>query len=197
MTNVVRFSKALLLTITSALILSCNSPEIIHDLSGDSFSMLNQDSTSVQFPADFEGDILVVGFIYTHCPDVCPIITAKLSNINKQLESNEDIHFAEITFDPARDTPSVLKKYMQSFKLDPTKFTMLTGDSLTVDSALEKMDILAKIAYKKTDNEKEQNYLMNHTNRILVMDRRGRVRFEYPGSVVPEKNVIEDINRLQ
>ena len=190
------FSKALLLTITSALILSCNSPEVIHDLSNDSFSMLDQDSTSVQFPVDFKGNILVVGFIYTHCPDVCPVITAKLSNINKQLENNKDVHFAEITFDPARDTPSVLKKYMQSFKLDSTKFTMLTGDSVTVDSALEKMDILAKIAYAKTDNEGEQNYLMNHTNRILVMDREGRVRFEYPGSAVPEKHVIEDINRL-
>lgn len=190
------FLKALLLTITSALILSCNSPEVINDLSNESFSLVNQDSSSVQFPKDFKGDILVVGFIYTHCPDVCPVITAKLSNINNQLENSESVHFAEITFDPARDTPSVLKKYMRSFNLDSTKFTMLTGDSVSVDSALNSMDILAKISYRKTENPEDQNYLMNHTNRILVMDREGRVRFEYPGSAVPEKNVIEDINKL-
>lgn len=187
----------LLFVLMASFTASCTSQEVIHDLSGDSFSMLDQDSTSVQFPADFEGDILVVGFIYTHCPDVCPVITAKLSNINSQLENSEDIRFAGITFDPMRDTPSVLKKYMQSFNLDPTKFTMLTGDSVTVDSALNSMDILAKISYRKTGDPKDQNYLMNHTNRILVMDREGRVRFEYPGSVVPEKNVIEDINTLR
>lgn len=176
---------------------ACNSPEVINDLSDDSFALVNQDSTSIAFPKDFRGDILVVGFIYTHCPDVCPIITAKLSNINRELENSEGVHFAEISFDPARDTPSVLKKYMQSFNLDPQKFTMLTGDSVTVDSALNKMDILAKISYVKNSEEGQQSYLMNHTNRILVMDQQGRVRFEYPGSVVPEKNVIEDINRLR
>ena len=175
----------------------CNRPEVINDLSDDSFPMLTQDSTTVEFPKDFKGDILVIGFIYTHCPDVCPVITAKLSNINNQLKNSEGVHFAEISFDPKRDTPSVLKKYMQSFKLDSNRFTMLTGDSVTVDSALNKMDILAKIAYTKTNEQGGQSYLMNHTNRILVMDQQGRVRFEYPGSVVNEEHVIDDINRLR
>ncbi|MGK7371764.1 MAG: SCO family protein, partial [Candidatus Halalkalibacterium sp. M3_1C_030] len=138
-----QFSLLVSLFFLSVYITGCNQPEVINDLSDDSFTMVNQDSTTVQFPQDFNGDILVVGFIYTHCPDVCPVITAKLSNINNQLENNDGVHFAEISFDPARDTPSVLKKYMQSFNLDPEKFTMLTGDSVTVDSALNKMDILA------------------------------------------------------
>lgn len=192
-----QFSLLVSLFFLSVYITGCNQPEVINDLSDDSFTMVNQDSTTVQFPQDFNGDILVVGFIYTHCPDVCPVITAKLSNINNQLENNDGVHFAEISFDPARDTPSVLKKYMQSFNLDPEKFTMLTGDSVTVDSALNKMDILAKIAYTKTNEEGDKSYLMNHTNRILVMDRKGRVRFEYPGSVVNEDHVIDDINRLR
>lgn len=192
-----QFTLLVSLIFLSVYITGCNQPEVINDLSDDSFTMVNQDSTTVQFPQDFNGDILVVGFIYTHCPDVCPVITAKLSNINNQLENNDGVHFAEISFDPARDTPSVLKKYMQSFNLDPEKFTMLTGDSVTVDSALNKMDILAKIAYTKTNEEGDKSYLMNHTNRILVMDRKGRVRFEYPGSVVNEDHVIDDINRLR
>ena len=179
------------------LITACNSPEVIHDLSDDSFSMVDQDSSSVDFPKDFRGDILVVGFIYTHCPDICPVITAKMTNINRELKNSEGVQFVEISFDPARDTPSVLKKYMQSFNLNPEKFTMLTGDSVTVDSALNKMDILAKIGYMKTNEAGESSYLMNHTNRVLVMDQQGRVRFEYPGSVLSEKVVIEDINRLR
>ncbi len=190
-------TRFLFIILISLYLTGCNQPEVIHDLSDDSFAMVNQDSASVEFPKDFQGDILVVGFIYTHCPDVCPVITAKLSNINNQLENKEGVHFAEISFDPKRDTPSVLKKYMQSFNLDPEKFTMLTGDSVTVDSALSKMDILAKMAYSKTNEEGDTSYLMNHTNRILIMDREGRVRFEYPGSVVNEDHVIDDINRLR
>lgn len=185
------------LVLLCTILLSCNSPEVIHDLSDDSFTLVNQDSAIVQFPQDFKGHILVVGFIYTHCPDVCPIITAKLSNINNQLEDNSNVHFAEITFDPARDTPSVLKNYMQSFKLDAEKFTMLTGDSAEVNPALSKMDIQAKISYTKETDDGKTLYFMNHTNRILVMDKQGRVRFEYPGSAVPEKNIIEDIQKLR
>lgn len=182
----------------SFFIASCQSgPKVINDLSDDSFTLVNQDSAEVQFPSDFEGDMLVVGFIYTHCPDICPVITAKLSNLNKELGQTSDIHFVEITFDPVRDTPSVLKRYMNDFRLDSTKFTMLTGDSSTVDSVLGRMDIMAKVVNRQTDEEGNTTYLMNHTNRILVMDPEGRVRFEYPGSAVPVKNIIEDINKLR
>ncbi len=182
----------------SFFISSCqNGPKVINDLSDNSFTLINQDSARVQFPADFEGDILVVGFIYTHCPDICPVITAKLSNLNKELGPASGIHFAEITFDPGRDSPSVLKRYMNDFRLDSTRFTMLTGDSSTVDSVLAKMDIMAKMVNRQTNEEGNITYLMNHTNRILVMDSEGRVRFEYPGSAVPVKNIIEDINKLR
>lgn len=189
----------LLLLLSFILIINAcsSSPKIIHDLSEASFELVNQDSAAVNFPADYKGKILVVGFIYTNCPDICPIITAKLSNISKKLNNPEDVHFAEISFDPNRDTPSVLKEYMQGFKLDPATFTMLTGDSVIVDSALDSMDVTARISYTRTTDEGEKLYFMNHTNRILIMDKQGRVRYEYPGSVASEKIVIEDINTLR
>lgn len=177
--------------------LGCNGPEVIHDLSNASFELVDQDSSTVHFPEDYQGNVLVVGFIYTNCPDICPIISAKLSNISKELENPEDVHFVEMTFDPKRDTPSVLKEYMEGFRLDPKQFTMLTGDSVTVDSALNSMDITARISYTRTTDDGKELYFMNHTNRILIMDKQGRVRFEYPGSVASEKIVIEDINKLR
>lgn len=176
---------------------SCDRPEVIHDLSDASFELVNQDSSAVNFTQDYKGKILVIGFIYTNCPDICPIISAKLSNISRQLENHEDVHFLEMSFDPKRDTPSVLKEYMRGFKLDPRQFTMLTGDSATVDSALGRMDIAARISYTRTTEDGRELYFMNHTNRILIMDKDGRVRFEYPGSVASEKIVIEDINKLR
>ena len=186
-------------------LVSCSgeSPPVIHDLSDASFEVLNQDSASVTFPDDFEGDIVVAGFIYTHCPDVCPIITANLKNISQQVPESRDIHFLAITFDPERDTPSVLKTYMKQFDLNPDRFTMLTADTMTMDSLLTSLDIKAeKVSAGDRDmadslHAGHQGYTMNHTNRILVMDPEGRVRFEYPGSVVPPEMVLEDIAQLE
>lgn len=177
------------------LLSACQSgPEVVHDLSNQSFEVVDQDSASVTFPGDFKGNFLVVGFIYTHCPDICPVISAKLSNVSNKMPDVSDVHFVEVSFDPRRDTPSVLKEYMQEFNLDDQRFTMLTGDSTSIDSLLGSMDIIAELAEGESLDE---NYMMNHTNRILIMDKEGRVRFEYPGSAVPEEHIIEDINKLR
>lgn len=186
---------ALCLLLIPFVLAACGSPPAIHDLGDRSFELVDQDSSRVAFPGDFDDRVLVVGFIYTHCPDVCTLITANMSNIRQELGETGDVHFVEISFDPERDTPSVLREYMKSYELDPGSFTMLTGDTASVDSLLAEMEITARKTYP--DSSHREQYLMQHTNRIAVMDRQGRVRFEYPGSVVPPENVIEDINRLR
>lgn len=192
-----RFFLAVSLLLSFFLLASCNRPEVIHDLSKKEFQLLNQDSTSVSFPADFKGKILVAGFIYTHCPDVCPAITANLSNVNQQVENKSDVHFIGITFDPGRDTPSVLKKYMQQFDLNEQQFTFLTGDSTTVDSLLNAMDIRAEISSRKKTADGDDLYFMNHTNRISLLDREGRIRLEYSGSYADPEQIMEGINKLR
>ena len=184
----------------SALILlaACSSePGVIKDLGNRSFLMVNQDSSAVRFPTDFKGQITVVGFIYTNCPDVCPAITANMSNVSTKLENTEDVRFVGVTFDPERDTPPVLKKYMHQFKLDEDRFTFLTGDTATVDSLLNAMNIYAEVSYTKTTDEGRELYFMNHTNRITLMDPRGRIRAEYSGSYSDPAHIVEDINRLR
>ncbi|MDR8391237.1 SCO family protein [Aliifodinibius sp. S!AR15-10] len=176
---------------------SCNQPEVIKDLSDQSFQVLDQDSTSVTFPDDFEGEVTVLGFIYTNCPDVCPAITANMNNVKNQLESTENVHFVGISFDPRRDTPSVLKNYMQQFKLDEEEFTFLTGDTTTVDSLLSSLDITADVSYTKTSDEGKELYFMKHTNRISLMDRQGRLRLEYSGSFSKPEHIVEGINQLR
>lgn len=184
--------------IFSMLLAGCDeSSEVIHDLSDENFTLVNQDSTAVNFPSDFENKYLIVGFIYTHCPDICNIITAKMLNISNELKDTTDVHFIAITFDPKRDTPNVLNDYMQKFKLDEDQFTMLTGDSTSINNVLNKMDIEAKVSFNITHANGQKSYLMNHTNRISVMDPQGRVRFEYPGSAVPIEHVTEDLNKIR
>ena len=174
-----------------------DSPPVIHDLSNQNFELVNQDSATVNFPSDYDGKYLVVAFIYTHCPDICRVTTANMKNAYKQLDDTSDVQFVEITFDPKRDTPSVLKNYMQKYKLDENKFSMLTGDSASVDTLLSAMDVDTKISFRQTNDDGNKEYFMNHTDRIAVMDPQGRVRFEYPGSKVPVEHIVEDLNKIR
>lgn len=183
----------------TVLLQSCSSPDIKYDLSSESYTLVNADSTSQTFPDDFKGNITIVTFIYTNCPDVCPVITANLKNIQKKIENSDKINFVEISFDPERDTPSVLRDYRKLYDLN-NQFTMLTGDTTTVNSVTNRLQILAKKSYPDSLSEAEKedvNYAMIHTNKLYVMDEKGRIRFKYPASQVPPKNVIEDINKIR
>lgn len=182
--------------LTVLLFISCDRPEIIHDLSSSSYELLNEDSTRVVYPSDFQGDIQVVSFMFTNCPDICPAITANMISIQRGLEDTAGIKFVEMTFDPKRDTPSVMKKHKNTFNLNE-QFTMLTGDTASVRSILDELDIVARKVQPDSLEGDPDRYNMQHTNRILVMDEQGRVRFEYPGSYVRPEHVVEDIQKLR
>jgi len=186
----------ILTLLTCGLLIACNNPETIINMSDTSYSLLNTDSTAVSFPDDYKDNITVISFIYTHCPDVCPVITANMKNIQSQLEDTTGIQFVEISFDPERDTPSVLANYKSNFKLNE-QFTLLTGTQANVDSLLGKMNILAEKSRIDSVQQDSNQYFMKHSNTIYVMDKQGRIKFEYMGSAVPPEYVAEDINKLR
>ncbi|MDR8390476.1 SCO family protein [Aliifodinibius sp. S!AR15-10] len=175
------------------LMTGCNSPEVLDDLGARTWKLVDQDSTAITFPDDFKGKIIVTGYIFTNCPGVCPAITANMKKISSQISDMKDVHFVGITFDPMRDRPSVLREYMNKFDLSERRFTFLTGDSATVYSLLDRVGIRTEMQPDTTAG----GYRFNHTNQINLIDRRGRTRTEYGGSMVPPEHVVEDINKLQ
>ena len=72
--------------------------------------------------------VVAINFIYTKCPDVCPLDTAALRRVQKLLgpRMGRDVHFYSISLDPKNDTPAALKKYMKTFDVGPG-WTFLTG----------------------------------------------------------------------
>ena len=178
------------------LISACNKPETIIDLSSSSFNLTNTDSVQVAFPDNYKGEISVISFIYTHCPDVCPIITANMRNIQSELQDTSNVEFIEITFDPQRDTPSVLKKYKETYRLND-QFQLLTADTSTINSLLDKMNILAQKTQIDSLKQNSSNYFMRHSNTIYLMDKQGRIRAEYMASRVPPEHVVEDLQKLR
>jgi len=182
----------------SVFIISCsNNPDVIEDMGDASFQLVDQDSTAVTFPDDFEGDYIVMGFIYTNCPDICSLITQNLVKIQKEMNYPEDVQFVAASFDPVRDTPSTLKKYGEAFKVKEN-FTFLTGDSTEVFALMDSARVRSQVSMRDTTKDGRVLYFINHSDKIMVLNKQAEVIFEYGGSMpmIPSL-VVEDLNKVR
>ena len=97
------------------------------------FALVSQDGARVALQ-DFRGKIVAVTFIYTSCPDICPLLTEMLAGVQDELGADfgPRVAFVSITVDPARDTPEVLKAYAQGVGANPAGWSFLTGEVAAV-----------------------------------------------------------------
>lgn len=189
--------KKLILLFLPVLLLSCGPDvKVIDDLNDKSFTLVNQENQPFTFPDDFKGQYVVLGFIYTHCPDVCPIITNNLKKMQEEMGFPSDVHFAEITFDPDRDTPEVLKAYKEIYKLNEN-FTFLTGQPEIISETMDSLRVRSQVSMSTTTEEGKELYFVNHSDKIMVLDKDSRVVLEYGGSMTPISYIIEDLNKIR
>lgn len=139
--------------------------------------------------ADFKGKVVVVFFGFAQCPDVCPTTMVELAEIKKLLGKQGDrLQGIFITVDPERDTPQVLKAYMENF--DPSFLALRGTPEQTAATAKQ-----FKIYYKKVDGKTPGSYTMDHSAGSYIYDPQGRVRlFTRYGSGAA--NLASDIELL-
>lgn len=191
MANLIKLSTLLLV------FAACESgPKIIDDLSKKSFEVVNQNGEEVTFPDDYNGKYVVMGFIYTNCPDICPLVTQNMIKVQKELGSPDDVQFLGVTFDPKRDTPERLKEYKQVFDLDKN-FDFLTADSTTVSELMDSVRVRSQVSFTQVRDDGKEVYFMNHSDKIMVLDQKGRVIYEYGGSMTPVNYILEDLKKVR
>ncbi|PCK08197.1 MAG: electron transporter SenC [Alteromonadaceae bacterium] len=103
--------------------------------------LITHEGKKVRFFDDLiEGKIVAVNFIYTSCPDMCPLETAQLVKVQKIMGDRvgKDIHFYSISIDPKNDTPEVLKDYRKRYG---AKWTFLTGDRQEIITLRRKLGL--------------------------------------------------------
>ncbi|MDZ7891188.1 MAG: SCO family protein [Rhodoferax sp.] len=119
---------------------------------------------------DFKGKIVVMFFGFTQCPDVCPTSMTELAEVKKALGVDGDkLQGLFVTVDPARDTPEVLKGYMENF--DSTFLALYTTP--------DKLATLAKdfkVYYKRVDGQTPTSYTMDHSAGSYIYDTKGNLR---------------------
>ena len=77
---------------------------------------------------DLEGKIWVASFIFTNCPDECPLMTAEMGRLQADMAPVQDLRLVSITVDPERDTAAALSQYAERFTADHERWLFLTGD---------------------------------------------------------------------
>jgi protein SCO1 len=154
-----------------------------HDVGGDKrlpviaqappFTLTSQDGKSVA-RADLRGKVLAVTFIYTGCPDICPLVTQKMVEVQNALgvEFGAKIAFVSITLDPEHDAPAVLKDYAQSWGAKPNGWMFLTGSPAAVRDVTRRYGVFFA---KKEDGS------VDHTPLTTPVDADGRMRVQYLG----------------
>lgn len=142
------------------------------DITGAEYArrfQLPDQNGQVRTLADFKGKVTFVFFGYTHCPDVCPSTLAEIAQVKKELGADAgSLQVVFITVDPQRDTPALLKAYVESF--DPSFVALRGSPEETAATAKEFKVFFAR------EPGKTEGYSVDHTAGSYVFDRTGRVR---------------------
>jgi protein SCO1/2 len=132
------------------------------------FQLINQDGNNFG-SADLRGKIWIADFVYSTCPGPCPMISSRMSELQKPLEKT-DVHLVSFTVDPAKDTPEVLRTYAERLQAEPGRWDFLTGAQSTIYN-------LSRNGFKLAVGEEKGVPI--HSTRMILVDRHGAIRGYY------------------
>ena len=146
---------------------------------GGPFALVDQAGTP-RTDTDFRGKLLLLYFGFTFCPDVCPTDLQSIGLAIDQLgTSGEGVQPVFVTLDPDRDTPQHLANYVPFFH---PRLIGLTGDASSIRQAARAY----KVYYAKVPTS-ENDYTVDHSGYIYLMDRAGQYLGFFPPGTPPDR----------
>lgn len=132
------------------------------------FALIDQDDEPVTL-ASLRGHVLLLDFVYTHCPGPCPILTGTHVAVQRALPPAlaEKVRFVSISLDPARDTPEAMRQYATARGADLARWSFLTGAPEAVADVLERYGVGAKPAANGEIEHLVITYLIDAEGRIV------------------------------
>ena len=120
------------------------------------------------------GKVVAVSFFYTACPDICPLLTQKLVEVQDSLgeDFGSKIAFISITVDPEHDTQEVLKDYAAGWEAKTAGWSFLSGPPAAVHEVVRRYGVYAA---------KTAEGAIDHTLLTSIIDPRGVLRVQYLG----------------
>ena len=156
------------------------------------FSLQDADGRPVAL-RDFKVKVIVLHFIYTNCPDVCPLHAERIAEIQKMIgitPMRELVQFVTITTDPQNDTPDVMREYGKTHGLAPANWVFLTSGP---DHLSATRELVEKFGHKftKVDSGLQVHGVVTH-----VIDGGGRWRANFHGLKFKPTNLVLFISGL-
>lgn len=157
------------------------------------FEMQDQDGKPLR-GSDLEGKVVIVGFMFTSCPDVCPILTTKLASVRTELlPSRANVRFLSISVDPVTDTPAVLKRYAAERGADQPDWRFVTGPldqvrAVVVDGFKQSLDV-------QPETEGVAANVL-HGSHFVLVDRKAFIRGYYRSDESGLLQLTRDARRL-
>jgi len=136
--------------------------EYVASFKGSSFSLKDVNNNIVT-EKSFEGPLTAIFFGFTNCPDVCPMTLNNLDLVIKNLDKKKKEKFKVffVSIDPERDSPEIIKDYLNSFE---NKIYGITGDPKKIFLMSKSWGVISEKIF--TD---DGNYLINHSSSIILL----------------------------
>jgi protein SCO1/2 len=137
----------------------------------------------------YQGGVAVFTFFFTRCPypNACPLLSSKFSQVLEKLPSTPGAparwRLLSVSFDPANDTPAILKEYAQRCHYDPARWSFLTGGQADITD----------LAGRCGEHFQTTGDTISHDFRTVVVDPSGRVRKIIPGNTWSSDDLIREI----
>jgi len=150
------------------------------------FTLVDQ-AGQIRSSDELRGSVWIADFIFTHCSTVCPVLTAKMVQVQRAIRDPR-VRFVSFSIDPDRDTPDALREYARRWAPDETRWTLL---------ATTKQSLAAVVAGMKTfvQPQAEPNAEL-HTSEFFLVDGQGRVRGLYDTDGVSFAQLLPHAQRL-
>jgi protein SCO1/2 len=132
---------------------------------GGPFELTSQEGAPIS-DKDLRGRPYLIFFGFTNCPDVCPTALREISDVFAALGPDKKISALFVTIDPERDTAPALKDYVSNFD---KRIIGVTGTRAQIEAVTKSFR-----AYAKKIPGEGDNYSMDHSVMIYLMDKQGR-----------------------
>lgn len=159
------------------------------------FALINQNGRKISL-AQYRGKVLLLTFIYTSCPfpDYCPRISSFFAEMNRQMLASPELagrtHLLSVSFDPAHDTPAVLRKYGETYLGDSGPRGFAHWDF----AVPRQKDELHRMAEFFGVTIQRDSGLITHSMSTTVIGPDGRIVRWYHGSDWRPDELMKDVN---
>jgi len=137
---------------------------IIESYSGSTFTLTDVNNEPIT-EKSFQGPLTAIFFGFTNCPDICPLTLSNLDQVLGKLNDDKSKKFAVyfISIDPEKDSPEIIKNYLDSFK---NKIYGITGDPQKIFSLSKSWGVLSEKIFTE-----DGGYLINHSSSVLLLKK--------------------------